>query len=116
MRNTRTRWVLGLFVSLVVAASFGCKKEGLKINEIDPPFGNIAGNDDVVITGHGFEPGLVVTFRKRKATKVVIESDTKVRVKTPPGPEGPVDVVVTQPSGKSFVLEDAFTYRRESGS
>lgn len=103
---------------LLAVAGFGllgCKSEGLKIESVEPPFGNIAGSDDVVITGQGFTPGIVVHFHKREASKVVIESDTRVRVKTPSGPEGSVDVLVTDPSGKSFVLQRAFTYRKEPG-
>lgn len=107
------RWGIVVALLLLVSGFVGCKGKGLKIEEIDPPFGNVAGNDDVVIKGQGFEPGLVVHFRKRKASRVVIESDQMIRVKTPPGPEGPVDVVLIEPSGRSHVLENGFTYRKE---
>lgn len=91
----------------------GCKSKGVRIDAIDPPFGSVAGDDDIVITGSGFKPGLSVLFRKRPAKRVVIESDTKVRVKTPAGPEGKVDVVVTDATGKTYVLENAFAYRKD---
>jgi len=91
-----------------------CKKEGMGVESVEPPFGSIAGNDDVVLTGYGFQPGLTVQFQKRAAKKVVIESDTKIRVKTPAGLEGQVDVIVTDQTGKTYVLKNGFTYRKET--
>ena len=114
--QTRSVWsIFGItVVAAVLLATASCKGNGIRIDSLDPPFGNVAGDDDIVIIGQGFKPGLTVLFRKRPAKKVVLESDTKIRVKTPAGPEGKVDVVVTDATGKTYVLENAFTYRKET--
>lgn len=106
--------VIGTMCLLVVWGFVGCNESGMRVDSIEPPFGNVAGNDDAVISGKRFTPGLVVQFGKRMATKVVIESDSKIRIKTPAGPEGKVDVFVIDQTGKSYVLKQAFTYRSES--
>ena len=100
---------------LGLASAPGCRsKPG--ISEVVPDFGNVSGNDDVVIHGSGFKPGLVVYFGRKQVKSVVIESPERIRVKTPSGPEGKVDVVVTRDDGVSFVLEKGFTYRKEGTS
>lgn len=86
------------------------QSEGVK--EVQPNYGNVSGKDDVVLIGKGFKTGLTVVFGKHKATNIVVESDTKVRLKTPAGPEGAVDIYVTDSSGKTLMLKKAFTYRK----
>lgn len=114
-RKGFVRMLLACAVCLVVGGIAGCQKSGLRLERVEPPFGSIAGNDDVVIIGSGFNPGLTVQFNKRPARKVVIDSDQQhIRVKTPPGPEGKVDVIVTDETGRTYVLEKSFTYRKES--
>jgi hypothetical protein len=104
-----------ILFALLLATPFAACDDGKKgIKRIEPSFGNVAGGDTVVLHGKGFKPGLSVKFGKRKARNVVIESDTKIRVKTPSGPEGKVDVFVTNQSGEVTKLSGAFTYRRGS--
>jgi hypothetical protein len=107
------------FMSLLLAALgglllAGCDS-GTKIKSVEPNFGNIAGNDNVVIVGTGFKNGMQVHFGKREAKSVVIEGPTRILITSPSGVEGKVDVTITRDDGKSFVLRDGFTYRREGG-
>ncbi len=108
---------IALAVLLVMAALLvvSCESE-TRLKTVEPNFGNVAGNDDVVIVGAGFRPGTVMTvvFGKNEARNVVIDSPTRVRVKTPGGVEGKVDVIVTRDDGKTFVLRDGFAYRRDA--
>lgn len=90
-----------------------CEK-GTHINSVEPSFGNVAGNDDVVINGSGFQEGMVVQFGKNQVKSVVIDSPSRIRVKTPSGVEGKTDVVIIRNDGKTFVLKDGFTYNRDA--
>lgn len=103
-----------LVLALLLAGSLvGCES-GTRIKSVEPNFGNVAGNDDVVIVGNGFRQGMVVQFGKREAKSVVLEQPTRILCKTPAGVEGKVDVTITRDDGKTFVLRDAFTYRRDA--
>lgn len=101
------------FAMMAVWLLVSCES-GNHIKAIDPSFGNISGNDDIVIRGSGFKPGMTVLFGKHEVKSVVIDSPTEIRVKTPSGVEGKVDVIITTEDGKTFGLREAFTYRRES--
>lgn len=101
-------WVLALTLSTASACDDG--KKG--ITRIEPNFGNVSGGDTVVLYGKGFKPGLSVKFGRRTARNVIIEADTRIRVTTPSGPEGAVDILVTDESGEATKLAKAFTYRR----
>ncbi len=93
----------------------GCKS-GAKISSLEPNFGNVAGNDQVNIIGDGFKAGIDVQFGKKVVKSVVIASPSRVTVKTPSGVEGKVDVTITLDDGRTLVLKDGFTYRREASS
>jgi hypothetical protein len=89
-----------------------CKsKPGIK--DVTPSFGSATGGDVIVIRGGGFEQGLTVRFGKKKASSVTIESSEEIKVKTPAGSEGKVDVQVTTDDGKTYVRSEAFEYRRD---
>jgi hypothetical protein len=102
-------------ILLLAASCFvtGCES-GTKITGVDPNFGNVAGNDDVVVEGSGFKEGMVVQFGKNQTKHVVIDSPSRLRVKTPSGVEGKTDVVIIRDDGKTFVLKDGFTYTRDA--
>ena len=101
-----------LFIALAFILA-GCQKGGRRVSEIEPSFGNISGSDDVIISGSGFKPGMTVHFGPHQASSVVIDSETRIRVKTPSGTEGKVDVILTTEDGKSFGLPGGFEYRRD---
>lgn len=98
-------------VVLLVGLSGCSKKKG--IESLEPGHGSIAGSDDVIIKGHGFAPGMTVHFGKRPVKKLVIQSESQIQVKTPSGPEGMVDVIVTDDTGQSYVLKNGFKYVRQ---
>ena len=106
-----------LCIALLLILAFalaGCEKGGNRISKIEPNFGNISGRDDVVITGNGFKPGMTVFFGSHQATSLVIDTAKQIRVKTPSGAEGKVDVILTTEDGRTFGLPSGFEYRREN--
>lgn len=79
-----------------------------QISSITPGQGSGQGNDDVTITGTGFQLASSVTFGGAPATfSRQVTSDTEIIATTPPG-SGTVDVLVTAPGGSS--LPSSFTY------
>jgi hypothetical protein len=108
MQLSSLRW-LPLFLLLIA----GCQEKGTRITAVVPNYGRAAGGEEVFIRGHGFGPGLAVQFGQRAATGLVIESAQELRVSTPPGVEGPVDVIVTLDNGKTIVLKNGFRYDKK---
>ena len=106
------RKILLLFIAIALFLP-ACQKKGNHISEIEPPFGNISGSDDVIISGNGFKPGMTVHFGSHQATRLVIDSPTRIRVKSPSGSEGKVDVIITLEDGTSFGMTKGFEYRRD---
>ncbi len=100
-------------ILVIIFAIAGCQKKGNHISEIEPNFGNISGSDDVIISGNGFKPGMTVHFGPHQASSVVIDSPTRIRVKTPSGSEGKVDIILTTEDGTSFGMTNGFEYRRD---
>jgi len=104
--------------ALLLVATFclGACEKGTQIKSVEPSFGNVAGKDDVVIHGSGFKEGMVVQFGKAQLTNVVIDSSSRIRVKTPSGVEGKTDVIIIRDDGKTVMLKDGFTYMRDAPS
>ena len=103
-----------LFIAVFFLALAGCDKGGNRISKIEPNYGNISGRDDVTITGNGFTPGMTVNFGPHQATSLVIDTAKQIRVKTPSGSEGKVDVILTTEDGKTFGVPNGFEYRSEN--
>ena len=103
-------WTLSI---LAIVALTGCES-GTYIKTLEPGFGNVSGGDTVLIIGNGFKTGMTVQFGKHEVKHVVVEPPSRLRVKTPSGAEGKVDVVVTRDDGKTFMLEKGFEYRRDA--
>lgn len=95
------------------------------ITSLTPTIGSVKGGTDVTIEGKDFEAGLEVYFGTNRATDVQLESlgtdpvdgrwIMRIRAKTPPGPAGPVNVTVVNPTGGSDTIPNAvvtqgFTY------
>ena len=108
MRNYKYLLAMLLLFEFCLA---GCEK-GTKIKSLEPNFGNVSGHDVVVIHGNGFKTGMVVQFGEQQVKNVVIENSSRLRVKTPPGIEGKVDVIVIGNDGKKFALTNGFSYIR----
>jgi len=98
--------LIGIF-TLIACSS------GTRVERVEPNFGNVAGNDDVIIIGDGFKAGMIVQFGKHEAKGMIIDSPTRMRVKSPSGTEGKVDVIITRDDGKTFVLKEGFSYQHD---
>jgi hypothetical protein len=86
------------------------------LDRVIPASGPVAGGEPVTLTGRGFgdAPGdpIDVRFGGMPATDVVIVSETELRVRTPPGAAGLVDVVV-RVGDERAVLTDGFRFDAE---
>ncbi|MDG4786571.1 IPT/TIG domain-containing protein [Micromonospora sp. WMMD1102] len=81
------------------------------ITSIVPDTGPSAGGTRVTITGTGFTDATGVTFDDNPGTDLVVDpSGTSLTVTTPPGPPGPVDVLVLIP-GADAAAPGGFTYQ-----
>src|SRR5690606_20196994 len=74
-----------------------------------PSQGPVAGGTEVEILGSGLDAATGVLFDGEPATSLTVVPGA-VRVTTPPGTAGLVDVVVQLP-GVDAVVEDGFFYR-----
>jgi hypothetical protein len=83
------------------------------VTDVQPRFGPAAGGTRVSVTGAGFLDGATVTFGGQAATVVSVAED-EVRVDTPAQTAGRapglVDVVVTNPDGKTDTVAGGFEY------
>ena len=80
------------------------------LTRVDPNRGMVAGGAIVKITGENFQDGATVTIGGNMVSNVIFVSPTELTVDVPPGTAGNVDVVVTNPDGKSDTLAGGFTY------
>lgn len=84
---------------------------GPAVTSVSNAFGLVTGGTTVSIKGTGFTSGATVQFGSTPATSVTVLSSTSLKVVTPPGSPGLVDVTVTTPDGTSPVVNgDRFTY------
>ena len=110
--------VLGLAVSVAAfafVASTACMQKGgpVKVDSIEPSQGTTGGGEEISIVGGGFQPGKTqaeVKFGRKKCETVTIASTSKIRVVTPPGEKGPVDVSVMFDDGSAFKIPNGFRY------
>ncbi len=81
------------------------------MTSIDPTSGSEFGGTPVTIRGSNFSDGAIVTFDDIVDPNVLVAllGDTITAV-TPPHPAGPVDVIVTNPSGEADTLLNGFTF------
>lgn len=84
---------------------------GPTLTEVEPASGPIEGQQAVVLTGTGFEPGAVVRFGGAVAASVEVKDDTTIEAVTPEADAaGVVTVEVTNPGGAKSTLPDGYTY------
>jgi hypothetical protein len=111
-----TKRALGLILCFgALAVTAACQQGGgdLKVEKVVPPQGTTAGGEEISILGEGFQPGRTqaeVRFGRRKSEVVTIASKGKLRVVTPAGDKGPVDVTVAFDDGRAFKLTNGFRY------
>lgn len=84
------------------------------VTAASPTSGPIVGGTAVVLSGTNFQAGASVTFGGAVASNVQVGSESQITCVTPPHVPLTVDVVVTNPNGRSGTLLRGFTY--ESGA
>ncbi len=77
---------------------------------LNPNEGKAAGGESVTIIGERFQEGIKIFFGDAEAPQVTFVDETTLRVTTPPGPIGAVDVRAENPDGRSSVCSGCFTY------
>ena len=99
-------------VALMCTMALGCSKE-FAIRDVSPEVGVLAGGEQVVIAGSGFDPqmGVSVFFGNRQADNVVVSSHDKLIVMTPANPiaEG-VDIRIALDDGTEYLIKQGFRY------
>lgn len=78
------------------------------ITNIAPSQGPQTGGTDIVITGTGFQPGVLVTICGQSAP-VLNATSTSISTITPACPPGPVTITVTNPDGGTATSTSGFT-------
>lgn len=81
-----------------------------RLASVTPPSGLAAGGTQTVLTGTGFQPGMLVFFGGYSASAGATQNAGIATATTPPGPTGRVNVAVTNPDGQSSVLTNGFSY------
>lgn len=85
----------------------------LKVDKVEPPQGTTAGGEEITILGEGFQPGKTqaeVRFGRKKAEIVTIAATNKIKVVTPVGDKGPIDITVAFDDGHAFKIPNGFRY------
>jgi len=105
---------LGICVGALLLTG-ACNPGGgaLSVDKIEPAQGTIVGGEEVTIVGGGFQPGKTqaeVRFGRKKADSVIIAAVNKIKVVTPAGDKGPVDVTVAFDDGRFFKVQNGFRY------
>jgi IPT/TIG domain len=116
MREAKATKRFPLAVTIVSLAMLAaCQQTGgpLKVESVEPAQGTTGGGDEVSIVGGGFQPGKTqaeVKFGRKRAESVVIASSSKIKVLSPSGEKGPVDISVMFDDGSAFKIPNAFRY------
>jgi hypothetical protein len=84
-----------------------------RVQSVEPTQGTTAGGEEISILGGGFIPGKTqaeVRFGRKQAPTATVASTNRIRVVTPPGDAGPVDIMVMFDDGSVFRIQRAFRY------
>ncbi len=89
--------------------------EDLRITDLSPLTGPLAGGTSVVLTGQGFEGATAVLFGGVPAASFTMESSTRITATMPPGVKpGAVDVRIVTPRD-TWTVRGGFTYADAAG-
>ena len=80
------------------------------LTRAEPNSDMVSGGATIKIIGENFQDGATVTIGGRAASNVIFVSSTELIVKVPAGAAGSVNIVVTNPDGKSGTLTGGFKY------
>ncbi len=81
-----------------------------RINSVTPSSGLSGGGTQTVLTGLGFQPGMLVFFGGYTASAANTANGGIATATSPPGPTGRVNVAITNPDGQSSTLVNGFSY------
>lgn len=81
---------------------------------IAPNFGSTAGNNEITISGTGFDDTPQVRFGNKNAIVTKKFDDTSITVTAPAHTVGKVDVLVINKDGQSFMMRDGYEYTDSS--
>jgi hypothetical protein len=93
-----------------LANAFRYELEGPVITKLDPDRGPAKGGQRIIIEGRNFQRGAVIKWDGRELSSRFTDNNS-ISVIIPPGRSGAVDIEITNPDGKNFVLPDAFQYK-----
>jgi transcriptional regulator with XRE-family HTH domain/pyrrolidone-carboxylate peptidase len=83
----------------------------VRITQVSPIGGALAGGIDVTLTGSGFQPDAQVFFGSNPSPEVTFNSSTSLTAKLPPATQtGSVSVTLANPDGTTATLPGGFTY------
>jgi uncharacterized protein YegL len=95
--------------SFTLPQGFTYQDPQVKITSINPNSGPITGGTSVYVTGENFDPNLTITVGGKQVPVDYYYGSTQFKFKVPSTTTvGPVDLVVTNPSGQS--ASTTFTY------
>ncbi len=83
---------------------------GPSLSSVTPQAGGSARETPVTLLGSGFKPGALVFFGGQPASGITLTGEGLLQVLTPRGARGLVDVVVTNPDGRSDVKRGGYNY------
>ncbi len=83
---------------------------GPQLASVTPSSGVATGGTQTVLTGSGFQQGLLVFFGGFSAAAAAVQNGGISTATTPAGPSGQVDVSVTNPDGQSSTLANGYSY------
>ncbi len=87
----------------------------LRVLNIAPLTGPLAGGTSVTLTGSGFTGATEVKFGANAGTALTVVSDSQLTVTTPAGTAGATSVTVTTPQG-TLTIRNGFTYFAAAGA
>jgi hypothetical protein len=101
----------GQTATLVNAYTYGTATPAAPtLSSISPTSGTTAGGTVVTLNGANFVSGATVTVGGTAMTGVTFVSASQLRATAPAGTAGAKTIVVTNPSGQTATLTNAFTY------
>ena len=108
--------LIGVWVAVPMdsnASPMAAQSVAPTLTRVEPDNDVVTGGATVQIIGEDFQDGATVTIGGNAASNLIFVSPTELMVEVPAGVVGSVDVVVTNPDGKSDTLVDGFTYTPE---
>ncbi len=91
-------------------AGAGPSANPIQVRRVDPPTGDLLGNDWVLVRGEGFDPGAAVEFAGAPAADLRFLNNRRIVAKPPAHALGAVNVTVRNPDTTFATATGAYTY------